>query len=127
MIYIKFRHPDDVYAINPSYDLSFSGEDPLPKFCPRCGKSLYIPVELPEESSITQAMGNIFRPFPREKPGLIICDDPEPIYLGINRQLSFLEQERLKHFPSIAYVDDNHFDLMIDNYSTEPVKHKCIA
>lgn len=124
-VYIKFKHPDDIYAINPTYDLRSGDEFTTPRICPRCGDTLYIPVELPNEAEISQAMGVIHRPFPIDNPSLIIRDDPGPMVLGVYKSISYPEQLRLRQFCSIALVDEKGFEMLIKGVSRKPIKHEC--
>lgn len=134
-VYIKFRHKDDIYAINQSYDLRPPGDDFVPsRICPRCGDTLYIPVEFPEDVEITQPMGEIYRPFPTEKPDFVIRSEPEPITLYVPLQKphpafdefdEIKRTERLKRFDSMTFVDANGFEMLIEDISRQPVKHKC--
>lgn len=125
-IYIKFRHPNDVYALYPDYDLSPDDFVP-PKICGRCGENLYIPVEFPDSAAIVQPLPDVIRPFPKENPNLIFLSEPESITLEFtpNNKLSFDEQQRLKRFHSVSYVDENNWSMLIDGFSKEPVKHEC--
>lgn len=126
-LYIKFRHPEDVYAIYPDYDLSPDDFVP-PKVCGRCGDNLYIPVEIPDDVTIVQSRGEVIRPFPKEKPDYIIREiEPEPITMEFTSKdkLSYSEQQRLKSFFGVAYVGEEGFSLLIDGCSKERVKHIC--
>lgn len=124
-IYIKFRHKDDIYAIQPNYDLVPSGEYKPPKTCGRCGNTLYIPVELPEDATINQPAGDILRPLPKELPHLTIREEPQLPTLAVVRSILHPEIQRLKRFSSMAFVDSNGFEILVNGVSNQPVKHKC--
>lgn len=126
LIYIKFRHKDDIFAIQPGYDLKPPGEFVQPRICGRCGDTLYIPVELPEDAVIQQPMGEAYRPFPIENPGLVIRGEPEPMTLFVPLDKPSLDEKgRLKRFRGMVFVDDNGFEMMIADVSRQPVKHEC--
>ena len=125
LIYIKFRHPNDIYALDPSYDLR-PGDAPVPpKVCGRCGDTLYLPVELSEGVEISQPMGDIYRPLPKEKLDLIIRGDAEPITIRVYKNTSYEERQRLKQFAAMTYVNADGFEMLIDGVSLEPVEHNC--
>lgn len=125
-IYIKFRHPNDIYAIHPNYDLSPDDFVP-PKICGRCGENLYLPVELPESAVIVQPMWDVYRPFSKENPNLISLSEPEPITLEFTSKdrIPYHERFRLKSFYSVSYVDKNSWSMLIDGFSKDYIKHKC--
>lgn len=129
-IYIKFRHPNDVYAIHPDYDLSPDDFIP-PKVCGRCGEGLYLPIELPEEVTIVHPLSGVIRPLPKENPHLIYLSEPEHITIEFtpSNKLSFDERRRLKLFPSVGHVDGyydgNSWSMLVDDISGIPVKHTC--
>jgi hypothetical protein len=125
-IYIKFRHHEDIYAIHPDYDLSPDNFIP-PKICGQCGENLYIPVEFLESAVIVQPHSYVIRPLPKENPNLIIRSKPEPITIEFTptNKLSWDEQQRLKRFYSVSYVDENGWAMLIDGYSKNPIKHEC--
>lgn len=125
-LYIKFRHPNDVYAIYPDYDLSPDDFVP-PKVCGRCGDTLYIPIEFPTCATIVQPLPNVIRPLPKENPHLIFLSEPEPITIEFipKDKLPYHERQRLKLFPSVSYVDENNWAMLIDGFSKEPIKHEC--
>lgn len=121
--YIKFIHPDDVLAIDPLYNLVPDGEPEPVQNCPKCGEALYIPVVLPEEASVSQAMGELWR-LNKESSDAVISEPELPV-LGINKSLSYREQLRLKQFKGILFVNDKGFEMSIGDVSFEPMQHRC--
>lgn len=125
-VYIKFRSKDDVYAINPSYDLRPPGDDFVPpRICSRCGDTLYIPVELPEGATINQPGSDIVRPLPRELPDLTIRGDSGLPTLAISKSIPAWEEQRLRDFSGMAYVDSKGFEMLIVGISRRPIEHIC--
>lgn len=125
-VYIKFRHKDDVYAICPDYDLRMSKDEFVyPKICGKCGNTLYIPVELPEEITFSIPLPDIYKPLPRELPYLAVKSEPELPTLAMFGNISYSEQQRLKRFYSMGFVDSNGFEMLVSGISQQPVKHIC--
>lgn len=126
IIYIKFLHKNDVFAIRPTFDLIPPGELCPSRICPKCNESLYIPIEIAKnEFSISMPMGAIYKPFPLERPDLITVSEPELPFLSCKKSLSYFEQQRLKQFNSVCYVDDNGFEMLIGDCSLTQTAHIC--
>lgn len=123
-MYIRFGHKEDVYAIDTAYNLRPDEAAP-PLICPACGDTLYVPIELPEDITISISMGDIHRPFPIEAPHLVIKGEPDLPTLTAFRSISPSEQQRLQQFPSMVFVDGNGFDMLVNGVSSQPVEHKC--
>lgn len=127
LVYIKFRHKDDIYAVSPDYDLRPSGDNFVPpKVCGRCGDTLYIPVELPEGMAIEKSFGDIHVLLPKERPDLVARSAPDSatLFVPLDKPTRS-EIERLKQFPSMVWVGNSGFEMLIDNFSGKPVEHKC--
>ncbi len=124
MLYIKFIEPDDVYAIVPYSP--FPPDSPeSPKICGRCGETLYIPVELSNNIIVEQSLGDIYRPFPKEDPYLVVRSEPDLPTLSVSRNLDRDELQRLKRFRSMTYVGQDGFAMFISDISRTPVRHVC--
>lgn len=119
-VYIKFRHKNDVYAIDPFYEIRSAGELIPPLACGRCGNTLFIPVDLPEGIDVSQSMGDVYRPFPREAPHLVSRGDPELPTLEWNKPLGLDEQRRLKQYHSMVSVGSHGFAMFIEDIRTKP-------
>jgi hypothetical protein len=104
-IYIKFFRSDDIYAIDPFYDLD-KCNSLYPKVCEKCGDTLYVPVELSANAVIEQPMGPIRRPYPKEAPNFIFQDTPDPATIEL-------------------HIDGDCLVMLIEGFSTESVRHKC--
>jgi hypothetical protein len=124
MIHIKFVHQDDVYALEPMYGLVPDGEPSYPLVCPKCNDTLFVPVELPEEATISQPLGEMFRPN-FKNPNLVIRGEPSLPSIAIYKAIGYNEQHRLKNFIGMAFVNEHGFELMIKAWSHVPVKHDC--
>lgn len=122
VIYIKFLHKDDIYAINSSYGLV--GEFEPPVVCERCGENIYIPVQF-SNITIIQPMGDVIKPLPTEIPYLTLRTELELPMLEVSRNITYTEKQRLKRFPSICSIDDNSFEMLINDFNHRPVKHIC--
>jgi len=127
-IYIKFLHENDVYAINPLFDLIPLGDISPPKICSRCGATLYIPLEISgNEFSASIPMGEVHKPHPIEHPDLVVVSEPDIPTLARKGNLSAFEQVRLKQFPNMSYVGNDGFEMSIADISTKYIEHKCDA
>lgn len=131
-LYIKFRYVDDVYAIQPSYDLKLEGSGPdILRVCPRCGATLFIPTQLPEGAEIVQPRSDVYRPFPIEHPHLAVRGTPESV-ITLTWALPVLDawenydrKRRLKRYISMADVGDDYATMLIEAFSRAPVEHIC--
>jgi hypothetical protein len=126
IVYIKFKHQNDILAINPFYDLRPRGDDFIPpRICGRCSDTLYIPVEMPEDATITIPRGEIYKPLPKEYPSLGIRGEPDLPSLTVIKSLDYSEQQRLRQYRNMHFVDDRGFEMTIVGISEDPVKHVC--
>ncbi len=127
MIYIKFVHKDDVYALDPGYSLKPEGEPSPSLFCPRCGDTLFIPVKLPEDVTVSQPAGEMLRARDMDHKDILIKADQQKLpSIAVYKSIDYTEQARLKDFTGMAFVDDKGFELLIKGWSHVPVQHECV-
>ncbi len=126
ILYIKFIEPDDIYAVIPFYNSPLPpGAFESPRICGRCGETLYIPVELPDDTKAEQGLGVVYRPLPKEDPYLVVRSEPDLPTLSVSRNLDRDELQRLKRFHSMTYVGQDGFAMFISDVSRTPVTHVC--
>lgn len=122
--YIKFINPKDAELFQPLY---FT-EREVQAHCPKCGSVLYLPVEIERErTTINLPMGEIFKPFPKERPDFIIRDDPPKPTLTYLWSKEWITPETRRQLGyrfgnSLLMVDQKtgYIEIMIDGFSLEP-------
>lgn len=116
--YIKFLDKRDVFALNAVYDLVPGGEPKPLLVCPRCGDNLYLPVDI-DEKYVSVAI-----PIPSSGYEFI-NSSANKITVNVIRELSAVQQQRLRQFYNIAYISNGGYALYIDDVSPNPMKHTC--
>jgi hypothetical protein len=102
------------------------GEPEWPIVCGRCGGTLFVAVDLPEGSEISQPAGELLRPYPKDAPNLIARRDPDSATLGVLRHFETKEDmRRFKEAYPVIYVDRDGFTMSIEAFSLKPVRHTC--
>lgn len=114
IVYIKFKHPEAVYLLEPLYNYQ---EGVPPTQCGKCGGTLYVPITR-DDITITKPMGDLIRPFPKEKPNLVWRSEPESPTIEFPHP-SIEQTKHLGHL-GVVGVHDGTMELLIDDWSIHP-------
>lgn len=119
-VYIKFRHPDAIYLLDPLYDLQ---EIVLPKTCGKCEENLHVPIDRDFVSTISRGMGDVI--FKRDMLFELVSQSfPEGMVIKSPYRVEAMQRKHLETlgYAGLLMVEEKHIHLSVHDISKEPVR-----